>query len=119
MLYESLAQPTIFLILSAVGFFSGIIFDLKNIFSFLLKKKKILNQILLFFAVLIVFFMFYLVNLKVNYGEYRFFSIIAFMLAFSIERFFVLNFVANKALGCYNKFKEKSNARRKKMVEKV
>lgn len=119
MLYESLSQPFIFLILSGVGLFSGIIFDLKNIIYFLFKKNKIINQILLFFAIFLLFFIFYFTNLKVNYGEIRFFAIIAFFLSFSIERFFVLNFLANKTLGCYNKIKEKQNAKRKKMVEKV
>lgn len=119
MLYETLSQPVILLILSSIGLFSGIIFDLKNILFCLFKKNKIINQFLLFFSILILFLIYYFVNLKINYGEIRFFSIFIFFLAFSIERFFVQNFLANKVLKCYNNSKEKRNARRKKVVEKV
>jgi len=119
MLYETLSQPFILLILSGIGLFSGFIFDLKNIFNFLFKKNKIINQILLFFSVLLLFIIFYFTNLKINYGEIRFFSIFIFFLAFSIQRFFVQNFLANKIVKCYNNSKEKRNARRKKMVEKI
>ncbi len=119
MLYETLSQPFILLILSSIGLFSGIIFDIKNILIYLLKKNKIIHQILLFFSILILFFIFYFVNLKINYGKIRFFSIFIFFLAFFIERFFVQNFLANKIAKCYNKSKEKRDAKRKKMVEKV
>lgn len=119
MLYETLSQPFILLILSSVGLFSGIIFDLKNILFYLFKKNKIINQILLFFSIFILFLIFYLINLIINYGEIRFFSIFIFFLAFSIERFFVKNFLANRIAKCYNNSKEKRDARRKKMVEKV
>lgn len=119
MLYETLSQPATLLILSSIGLFSGIIFDIKNILIYLFKKNKIINQILLFFSILILFFIYYLINLKINYGEIRFFSIFIFFLAFSIERFFVQNFLANKILRCYNNSKEKRNAKRKKMVEKL
>lgn len=119
MLYETLSQPFILLILSAIGVFSGIIFDFKNILLYFFKKNKIIAQILLFFSILLAFFIFYFTNLRINFGEIRFFSIYIFCLAFAIERFFVNNFLANKVLKCYNNFKEKRNARRKKVVEKV
>lgn len=119
MLYESLSQPIICFILSCVGLFSGIIFDLKNILLYFFKKNKILNQILIFFAIIFVFFIYFFVNLKINYGEIRFFTIFIFFLAFSIERFVSQKFLANLIIKWYNKTKGKRDARRKKMVEKV
>lgn len=119
MLYESLSQPIVFLTLCLAGFLSGLIFDLKDIVVCLLKKNRIFKQIFLFFAVFLMFSVFYLTNLKINYGEMRVFALIAFFLSVSIERFFVVNFLANKFTKCYNKIKEKRSARRKKMVEKV
>lgn len=120
MLYTSLSQPYIFLSLSLAGFFCGFLFDLKNIFLFNFKKKQIINQFLQFFALLSTFFIFYIVNLKVNFGELRFFSICGFALSFSIQRFLIKNFVANPIIKCYNKTKEKHNERKNnKMVEKT
>ena len=119
MLYETLSQPFILLILSAIGIFCGIIFDFKNILIYFFKKNKIISQILLFFSILLIFFIFYFTNLIINFGEIRFFSIYIFCLAFAIERFFVNNFLANNVAKCYNKFKEKRDGRRKKMVEKI
>lgn len=119
MLYQSLSQPIICLILSAIGIFSGLIFDIKNIFCFIFKKNKIINQILLFLSIILIFFIYFLTNLKINYGEIRLFPFLIFFLGFSIERFFVKNFLANPILKCYNKSKETRDARRKKVVEKV
>ncbi len=119
MLYQSLSQPFISLILSCVGLFCGIIFDLKNIILNLFKKNKIIKQILLFISILIIFLIFYFINLKINYGEFRFFTILIFSLAFALERFFAQNFLANKISRCYNRAKEKRDERRKKTVEKV
>lgn len=119
MLFQSLSQPIICLILSCVGLFSGIIFDLKNILLYFFKKNKILNQILLFFSVFFIIFIYFITNLKINYGEIRFFSFLVFFLSFATERFFVKNFLAKPIIKWYNRAKEKRDARRKKMVEKV
>ena len=117
MLYETLSQPLIFLWLSLSGFLSGFLFDFKDIFSHYFKRKKIISQILLFFATFFTFFAYFYVNLKINYGQFRFFTILGFSLSFVIQRFLSKNFLAKYISKCYNKIKEKRNGR-KKMVEK-
>lgn len=113
MLYEALAQPTIFFFMVVGGIVAGLLFDIKNIFLELCKKNKILSQILMFFAVFSMFFIWFTVNLRFNYGQFRIFSILSFALAFILERFFVENFVANPIVKCYNKFKVKRDEKRK------
>lgn len=118
MLYEALSQPVIFFAMSIGGFLSGFFFDLINLLSLFFKKNKILSQIMLFFACFSLFSVFFLLNLKMNYGEFRFFSIFAFFLSFVLQRFLIKNFVANPVRKCYNKLKEKHNER-KKNLEKI
>lgn len=112
MLHETLSQPAIFFYLVLGGFASGFFFDLKNIFLSFFKKKQILNHILMFFCVFLTLFCLYFLNLRLNYGQFRTFSIIGFLLAFAIQRFLILNFVANPVTVCYNKIKGKRNEKK-------
>lgn len=112
MLHETLSQPAIFFYLVLGGFASGFLFDFKNIFLSFFKKKKILNQLLMFFCVFFTLFCLYFLNLKFNYGQFRIFSIVGFLLSFAIQRFLILNFVANPLIKCYNKIKEKRNGQK-------
>lgn len=114
MLYTSLSQPTIFLWLCVGGFFAGAIFDAKNMLAALFNKNKIISQILLFFCCFFALFVLFYVNLKVNYGSFRFFVLVAFALAFAIERFLSVNFLAKPFAKCYNKLNEKRRNRKSK-----
>ncbi len=115
MLYETLGQPVIFLILIISGFLSGFIFDFLNI----LKKHIKINFFINFFAFLGVFltiFIFYLINLKFNYGQFRFYTIFCFFLSLTIERFISCNILALTPDLCYNKIEknyEDKNIKRK------
>ena len=109
MLHETLSQPAIFFYLILGGFASGFFFDLKNILLSFFKKKQILSHILMFFCVFLTLFCLYFLNLRFNYGQFRIFSIVGFLLSFSIQRFLILNFVANPVTVWYNKIKEKRN----------
>ena len=119
MLYESSSQPIIFLYLLIFGFFSGFLIDLKNIFSLIFKGNKIFSQILLFFAVFFILFIFFIINLKINYGQIRFYTIFIFSLSFSIQRFLMNNFLAKPLIKCYNVFKGKRDGRKRKILEKT
>ncbi len=125
MLYESLSQPTIFLLISLAGFASGFIFDFKTLLLNCFKENKYLNQISAFFACFLTLSIFFIVNLKINYGQFRLFIVISFLISFYTQRFIMNNFVANTLQKCYNKLKEKyygrKNARRnrKNTKEKI
>lgn len=118
MLYESLAQPLIFLCMTAGGILSGVFFDIQKMLMFFLNQNKpfkklnsFLKHIFIFFSVFSILFTFFYINLKVNYGQLRFFTVLAFALSLSIERFFVGSFLAKPIKTCYDKFKENKRTR--------
>ena len=106
MLYETLNQPQFFLFVVLFGFLSGIIFDLKKIIKNNI-KNKFFDYFLSFFCVFLVILIYFFVNLKLNYGEFRFYILITFCLALSIERIFIGNLLENLLRKWYNKLTEK------------
>lgn len=118
MLFEVLSQPIIFLFMTVGGFCSGFIFDAKNILLSVFKKKRILEHFLMFFATFFTLFLCFFFNLRFNYGQFRFFSISAFTLAFTLERFLISNFVAKPAIKCYNKMRQKRVEKRERKQTK-
>ena len=109
MLYEALSQPIIFLYMTISGFASGFLFDARDIILSNFKKKKFFYHFLTFISTFLTLFLCFYFNLKFNYGQFRFFSILSFALAFSLERFIIKNFVANFVIKCYNKLRQKKN----------
>lgn len=119
MLYETLSQPKIFAVIVFAGFLSGFLFDFKHILFLFFKKNKFLNQFLSFFSLFSVFFIFFVTNLKINFGEIRFFIIFGFALSFAIQRFISQNFLAKPIAKCYNKHKDKKHGKRKDKMERT
>lgn len=113
MLYTSLSQPTIFALFCLSGFLSGFWVDLKNIISTIFRKNTVLNHIFSFLFYFFVFFSYFFINLNINFGEIRFFSLITFIGSFAIQRFIMNNFVAKTLTTWYNKAKEKQSERKK------
>lgn len=106
LLYETLSHPLIFLIIFSIGLSSGLIFDLRNYINFLFMNKKILSVIWDILATLIVFSILLISNLKFNYGEFRFFVILAFFAGLIIQRLTLGVFVAKFCSWCYTKFRK-------------
>lgn len=106
MLYETLSQPQIFLLIILFGFLTGFIFDLLNLLKNVI-KIKFFNNFILFLGVFLSIFIFYLINLNLNYGEFRFYVLFSFALAFTIERILLGNLVAQSLKKCYNNIKLK------------
>lgn len=102
MLYETLSQPQIFLFVVLFGFISGIIFDIFKIFKNRIKNRFFIN-FLTFFNVFLVIFIYFFVNLKFNYGEFRFYILLSFFLSLFIERLFIGNLLGKFLEKCYNK----------------
>ncbi len=102
MLYESLSQPRIFFLVVLFGFLSGIIFDFKKIVKNII-KNQFFEYFLTFFCVFSVIFIFFIINLKFNYGEFRFYTLSTFFLSLGIERLFIGNLLEKSLLICYNK----------------
>ena len=70
-------------------------------------KNKFFDYFLSFFCVFLVILIYFFVNLKLNYGEFRFYILISFCLALSIERIFIGNLLENFLKKCYTKLKRK------------
>ena len=112
MLYQTLGQPFVFLIIFAAGFIAGGFFDLSALLSFLSGKDKYSKNIFDFFAVVISFALLYFANLIFNYGLFRFYVLFLFLIALAFERF--LSKLWTKAIQkCYNKHKNYGNKEKK------
>lgn len=105
-LYETLNQPTILLYLIIFGFLSGLFFDFANIISFLCNKNKVITNILLFFSTIFSFFTLFVLNSKINYGQFRFYIFAIFFLFLFIERITLGKCIAKTQTWCYNTFEK-------------
>lgn len=125
MLYETLLQGQIFLGMFYFGLIAGIFLEAKNLLDKIF-KNKIFIAITDFSFLLISSFLFILSENLFNYGEFRLFLLIAFVLAvylehktigYLVEKFFILayNFI-NKL---YTKFLNKIKKRFKKYDRKT
>lgn len=102
LLYETLSQPIIFIIIFSIGLGSGLIFDLRRYISFICLKNKIIDILLDILATIIVGVIFLLANLYFNYGEFRFYVLFSFLLGFVIQRVTLGTIVAKCSFLCYN-----------------
>lgn len=86
MLYPTLNQPIVMLVMFFVGFASGFLFD----FAFLLKKSlkdlKATNIFFDFLACIFSFIMFFVTNLYINYGQFRIYVVVIFIIACLLQR---------------------------------
>ena len=86
MLYPTLNQPLVMLVMLFVGFASGFLFD----FAFLLKKSlkdlKATNIFFDFLACIFSFVIFFVTNLYINYGQFRIYVVVVFIIACLLQR---------------------------------
>lgn len=106
MLYETLNQPYIMLLFLLFGFLSGFIFDF-NSFSKMFLRNKIFQNISIFFCTIITIFIFYICNLSLNYGQFRIYLIICFLISFTLQRIIFNKIVAKLTKKCYDRLKNK------------
>lgn len=86
MLYPTINQPIVMLVMFFVGFASGFLFD----FAFLLKKSlkdlKATNIFFDFLACIFSFVIFFVTNLYINYGQFRIYVVVIFIIACLLQR---------------------------------
>ena len=98
----------------AVGLASGLLFDLARILSFFSGNDKYSKGLFDFLAVVFSFGLLFYCNLAVNYGQFRLYVVVTFLFAILLERV-LSKFLWTKCIKrCYNNFKEKTNAKKKK-----
>lgn len=114
MLYPTLNQPLVFLVILAVGLASGLLFDLANILTILSGKDKFSKGLFDFIAVIFSFGVLFYSNLAVNYGQFRVYVLLTFLFAILIERLLSKILWTKCIKKWYNNIKEKRDERRKK-----
>ena len=106
MLYPTLNQPYVFIIIFLTGLASGLLFDLANFLSLLFNNNKIIKQLFYFLSTISTGFLLFAVNLVTNFGQFRIFILLSFIFALTIERF-TLGHLINKFLDKTRKIKIK------------
>ena len=104
LLFETLSQPLIFVITLAIGFASGLLVDARNYIHFLCNKNKIVGLVLDIIVSFLCFFIMLICVLSFNFGQLRFYFVIAFVCGLLFERFSLGLIIAKIALWCYNQF---------------
>ena len=102
MLYPTIGQPAIFFAMLATGFACGLIFDLARFLTCFFKSNKIVLHIFQFIATCLCFYLFYVVNLYLNYGLFRFYAVLAFLLGLLAQRFLFSKIIAKTLKKFYN-----------------
>lgn len=120
MLYPVLNQPTLLALFLVLGFVTGFVFDIASVFKFFSKKDKVALFVIDFFSTITAFFLIFFVNLKINFGQLRFFVVLIFFASFSLQRFFSYLLWTKWGSSWYNNHKEKQkNGRKRKKEEKT
>jgi len=102
MLYETLSQPKIFLLLLIFGFLSAFLFDVSKLLNYFFNQNKITKQILLFISTFLCFVIFTECNLWLNFGDVRLFAFMGFFLGMILQRISVGKLLAKIMDKCYN-----------------
>ena len=113
MLYPTLNQPLIVLIIFTVGMASGLIFDIARILT-TISGEKWSKHIFDFLATIICFFALFFINLSINLGQFRIYILAVYLASFTLERFFSKILWTKLLLKWYTNVMN----RRKKKVEK-
>ena len=85
MLYPTVNQPIVILAMFFTGLACGIIFEIFRFLTFLSGNDKISKNFFDFLAVIFSFVLFFIVNLAVNYGQFRVYVILIFLIGFAVE----------------------------------
>lgn len=110
MLYETLNQPLIITAIFFTGILCALFFDFASLVYYLCNKNKVVKQIADFFAAILSFFILFLVNLSVNFGKFRIYIILVFLIGFTIQRFTIGKLWTKFLEKCYIKNKERKKA---------
>lgn len=87
MLYPTLNQPLVIVVMLGVGFLSGVLLDVGKILAWITGEQKLARHFFDFLAVILSAGLVIFCNLRVNYGQFRIYVLLVFFVAFLIERF--------------------------------
>lgn len=101
-LFETQSQPVIFLLILLVGFVSGFVFDISKYIVFLCNKNKVVQAVLDVVSLSAIAVVYFLSQLFLNYGQFRFYLLMCFVAAILFQRVTVGKIIAKVCLKCYN-----------------
>ena len=87
LLYPTLNQPLILLAIFACGIISGFIFDLFRVLTTLSGNDKFSKHFFDFLATIFSILILFFLNLWFNYGQFRLYVVVFFLLSFTLQRF--------------------------------
>ncbi len=87
MLYPTINQPLIFLALFVGGIVGGLIFDVFKILTTLSGNDKFSQHFFDFIATILAFCLLFLINLWLNFGQFRLYVPAVYLASFALERF--------------------------------
>ena len=86
MLYPTLIQPVVLLVILACGIVAGLVFDLFRILTTLSGNDKFSKHFFDFLATILSFLLLFFVNMALNFGQFRIYVPAVFLLSFALER---------------------------------
>ncbi|MBE7073507.1 MAG: hypothetical protein E7379_00170 [Clostridiales bacterium] len=89
LLYQSQNQPLIIVMISLAGVVSGFLFDFARILTLFFGKGKIAKHFFDFCATAVSVLVLFLTNLHFNYGRFRLYVLLIFIICFALQRFFI------------------------------
>lgn len=106
MLYPTTNQPIMLIVLAVSGILSGIIFDVFSLLSKLLKSEKYIYHFFDFLGVVLSFSILFIINLFLNYGQYRVYILPMFFAGFIVQKL-ISKFLWTKVVKrCYNSIRK-------------
>ena len=118
MLYPTINQPLIIIAMFFTGLACGVVFKIFRFLTLLSGNDKISKNFFDFLAVIFSFVLFFIVNLAVNYGQFRVYVVLIFLIGFTVE-IFILKILWTKLLEkCYTRIVTKVRAEKAKWKAK-
>ena len=87
MLYPTVNQPLIFVAMLVGGLIGGLIFDIFKVLTTLSGGDNFSRHLFDFLATIFTCSLLYLINLWLNYGQFRVYVLAVFLAGFAFERF--------------------------------
>ena len=113
MLYPTLDQPVILIVVFCSGLAAGALFDVVKLLTVLSGKDRFSKHILDFLATIVSFAILFLVNLKINYGQFRVYVLALYLTGILLQRL-ISKFLWTKLfLKWYNTIRRKNSGREK------
>lgn len=112
MLFSTSGQFSIFIYILFCSFCCGFLFDISALLTIFCNKNKIAKNIFNFVSMSLTLFIFYRLNIVINYGEIRWFCILALLLGLVVQRITIGKIIAkfyNWWYIIFEKFKTKIN----------